>query len=331
MGSRRQAGGLCAEEWMATPIRFFTLVLNGMPLLRYHLPMLRQLTIPWEWHIAEGLATLRHDTAWPRRKQWSWHNPLKLRSRGRLPHHLHQDGRSIDGTSEYLDEIARADSRVRLYRKPLGQYWDGKREMVQATTARLTTETLLWQLDSDELWTAGQIAVAYSMFAAKPHKMAAYYWCRCFVGPDLLVNGRYCYGNNGHNQWLRTWRARPGDVWKSHEPPLLSRRGVPLSNDAFLHLETDALGLVFEHYPFATEEQVAFKQAYYGYRGAVRQWRRLQQAVPPVPLRDYFHWVRDSAVVEQPRRKGLASYDEQTGKWSFAPASYPGLLVRRAA
>ncbi len=47
---------------MATPIRFFTIVLNGMPFLRYHLPMLQKLTIPWEWHIAEGIgrAAARH-------------------------------------------------------------------------------------------------------------------------------------------------------------------------------------------------------------------------------------------------------------------------------
>jgi hypothetical protein len=316
---------------MPTPIRFFTIVLNGMPLLRYHLPMLRQLAIPWEWHIAEGLAELRHDTAWPARKRWSWHNPLKLRTPGGIPHHLHRGGRSIDGTSEYLDEIAGLEPRIRLIRKPLGQFWDGKREMVQAASAGLKTETLLWQLDSDELWTARQIAVAYSMFAAKPHKTAAYYWCRCFVGPALLIDGRYCYGNNGHDQWLRTWRARPGDIWQSHEPPLLTRRGVPLSDDAFPHFETEAHGLVFEHYPLATEEQVAFKQAYFGYRGAVRQWRRLQQATPPVQLRDYFHWVRDSALVEQSPGKGLANYDPQTGKWSFAPASCETHLLRRAA
>jgi hypothetical protein len=220
---------------------------------------------------------------------------------------------------------------VRLVRKPPGQYWDGKREMVQAACAGLKTETLLWQIDADELWTAGQIAMAYSMFAARPHKMAAYYWCRCFVGPTLLVNGRFCYGNNGHDQWLRTWRARPGDVWQSHEPPVLTRDGVPLSHHAFPHFETEARGLVFEHYPFATEEQAAFKEAYFGYRGAASRWRRLQQATPPVELRDYFHWVRDSALVEQRAGKGLANYDPHTGQWSFASASYPHPFMRRAA
>ncbi|HEY1784484.1 MAG TPA: hypothetical protein VGG30_03010 [Pirellulales bacterium] len=316
---------------MATPIRFFTIVLNGMPLLRYHLPMLRQLAMPWEWHIAEGVAELRHDTAWPVRRRWSWHHPLKLRTSGRIPHHLHHGGRSVDGTSQYLDEIAGEEPRVRLFRKPLGDLWDGKREMVRAATADLQGETLLWQLDSDELWTARQIADGYAMFEARPHKTAAYYWCHCFVGPALLVNGRFAYGNNGHDQWLRTWRARPGDVWQSHEPPQLTRDGVPLSDDAFGHVETESRGLVFEHYPFATEEQMAFKQAYFGYRGAVRQWRRLQQATPPVLLRDYFHWVRDSSLVEQPLGKRLAQRDPETGEWSFASASCQAERVRRAA
>ncbi|HTU26059.1 MAG TPA: hypothetical protein VMF30_11710 [Pirellulales bacterium] len=316
---------------MAMPIRFITIVLNGMPLLRYHLPMMRQLSIPWEWHIAEGLAVLRHDTAWPRRKRWSWHHPLKLRSRGRLPHHLHRDGRSIDGTSEYLDDIAKSEPRVRLFRKPLGQFWDGKREMLRATSADLGTETLLWQIDCDELWTARQIATAAAMFAARPHKTAAFYWSRCFVGPTLLVDGRYCWGNNGFDQWLRTWRAQPGDVWQSCQPPLLTRRGVPLTYNNFGHAETEAQGLVFEHYPFATELQAAFKQNYYGYPGALRNWRRLQQAEPPLELRNFFSWVPDTSRVERSLGGALAHCDTTTGEWSFASASSSPRTMRRAA
>ena len=95
---------------MATPIRFFTIVLNGMPFLRYHLSMMQKLTIPWEWHIAEGLAELRHDTAWSVRKRWTWRKPFRLQTTGWLPHEFHEGGRSIDGTSEYLDEIAALDS-----------------------------------------------------------------------------------------------------------------------------------------------------------------------------------------------------------------------------
>ena len=48
----------------ALPIHFFTIVLNGEPFIRYHLERFNVLNCPWHWHIIEGLAELKHDTAW---------------------------------------------------------------------------------------------------------------------------------------------------------------------------------------------------------------------------------------------------------------------------
>ena len=45
-------------------IHFFTIVLNGEPFIRYHLDSFNKLSFPWHWHIIEGLADLKHDTAW---------------------------------------------------------------------------------------------------------------------------------------------------------------------------------------------------------------------------------------------------------------------------
>src|ERR1700733_14549683 len=111
---------------MGLPIRFFTIVLNGMPFLRHHLPVFQKLSVDWEWHIAEGLADLRHDTAWSLRKRWSIRKPFRLQSSGWLPGQMHAGGRSVDGTREYLDEIVALDSRVKVWRKPAGTLWDGK-------------------------------------------------------------------------------------------------------------------------------------------------------------------------------------------------------------
>jgi hypothetical protein len=309
---------------MPTPIRFFTIVLNGLPFLRHHLPVFQQLDIDWEWHIAEGVAELRHDTAWSLRKRWSWRRPLRLHTSGRIPAHLHQAGRSVDGTSAYLDAIARSDPRVKIRRKPLGAFWDGKREMVQSVCCGLSAETLLWQVDSDELWTADQITTAHDMFAAQPAKTAAYYWCRYFVGPRLVIASRNGYGNNPQGEWLRTWRARPGDAWQSHEPPRLLRGGEPLCGHAFSHAETEQRGLVFEHYAYATEQQVAFKEAYYGYSRAVRHWRRLQSTTSAVQLGRYLPWVKDATIAQPYDGPVLAHCDAQTGAWSFpgSPAAF---------
>jgi hypothetical protein len=315
---------------MVTPIRFFTIVLNGMPFLRYHLPMLQKLTIPWEWHIAEGMADLRHDTAWSVRKLWTWRKPLRLQSAGWIPQHLHDGGLSIDGTRQYLDEIAASDRRVKVFRAPHGTFWDGKREMVRAACADLKSETLLWQIDSDELWTAEQIETTHEMFAATPKKMTARYWCHYYVGPELETLDRNCFGN-GRDGWIRTWRARPGDVWLKHEPPLLVRDGVPLCRDSFLQAETEGKGLVFEHYAYVTEEQLAFKEAYYGLPDAVLYWRRLQQATPPLRLERYLPWVRHRTRVGRRPAGGLASYDPGTGQWSFPAAGVSARAIAQVA
>jgi hypothetical protein len=275
------------------PVHFFTIVLNGMPFVRYHIDVLRELPFKWHWHVVEGVADLVHDTAWS--KQMGGH----------IPEMCHRDGLSLDGTSGYLDElVAQFPDQITVYRKPKGHFWDGKLEMVQAPVAALTEECLLWQVDVDEFWTAGQIATARRMFIENPDKTAAYYWCHFFVGERLVVNSRNCYSQNPAMEWLRTWRYTPGDQWIAHEPPRLHR---PLPDGSscdlsrmkpFLHDQTEALGLVFQHFAYVLPEQLRFKESYYGYRGALACWQRLQEQKNfPVQLRDFFPWVGDHTSV----------------------------------
>ena len=89
------------------PLHFFTIVLNGEPFIRHHIEVFRRLTVPWHWHIIEGVAQLKHDTAW------------SVRAGGHIPDEFHREGRSVDGTSEYLDHVARDfPKQVTVYRKP---------------------------------------------------------------------------------------------------------------------------------------------------------------------------------------------------------------------
>lgn len=148
------------------PIHFFTIVLNGEPFIRYHERMLAQLPMRWHWHIVEGVAELNHDTAWA------------ARNGGRIPGACHKNGLSIDGTSEYLDDLKqRFPDRVSIYRKPRGEFWDGKREMVTAPLSAIQEDCLLWQVDSDELWMPDQIVHVRNVFANNPERTAAFYWC----------------------------------------------------------------------------------------------------------------------------------------------------------
>src|SRR4028119_1091945 len=141
------------------PIHFFTIVLNGEPFIRYHIEIFNQLPFNWHWHIVEGVADLKHDTAWT------------LRFGGKITNEFHSQGRSKDGTSEYIDEIARIyPENITVYRKPEGVFWDGKREMVNAPLENIKEECLLWQVDADELWTGEQICKARQMFVENPEK-----------------------------------------------------------------------------------------------------------------------------------------------------------------
>ena len=277
------------------PIHLFTIVLNGEPFIRRHLDVFQKLPLRWHWHIIEGVADLKHDTAW------------SLEHGGRITDCLHNHGLSMDGTSGYLDELAESyPAQITIYRKPYGQFWDGKLEMVSTPLTNITEECLLWQVDVDECWSAEQIVKVSEMFEAEPQRTSAWYYCNFFVGPNLRIITRNTYGNNSSYEWNRTWHYLPGDRWASHEPPRLCR----LDNDGnwydlarynpFLHAETESKGLIFEHLAYVAAQQLRFKEIYYGYTGAVESWERLQRENQfPLMLRHYFPWVHDGAIVDK--------------------------------
>jgi FkbM family methyltransferase len=296
------------------PIHFFTIVLNGLPFIRHHIETFKNLPFDWHWHIVEGVAELNHDTAWSKA------------TGGKIPDQLHCGGLSVDGTAEYLDALKKEfPDNVTIYRPRPGKFWDGKREMVNAPLANLPKKCLLWQVDADELWTFSQIIRTRSLFLAHPKKTAALFYCHYFVGPELVVTSRDTYGNNSSYEWLRVWRYQSGDRWIAHEPPRLCRGELDVTSlDAFRHAETEAMGLVFQHYAYAIEEQIHFKEAYYGYTGAVEQWRHLQQSKKfPQRLAGHFAWVKDEAIVNTVASAGIKriAADEWLGITTTSHAS----------
>lgn len=319
------------------PIHFFTIVLNGKPFIDYHIDIFQQLPFKWHWHIVEGVADLKHDTSW------------SLSQGGKISDRLHNQGKSNDGTTEYLDKLAQLyPENITIYRKPNGVFWDGKREMTNEPLFNIKEECLLWQIDADELWRVQQICQVRQLFIEHPDKTAAYYWCWFFVGQNLVITTRNCYGETPQIEWLRTWRYKPGYVWFSHEPPRLVR---PLSNgqwqdiasiNPFLHSETEKYGLVFQHFAYVTEKQLQFKQFYYGYQNAVSEWQLLQKQTHfPVLLNQYFSWVmpRDYATVNKAESFGLkpiAKFNAEANQWYFItsdqlpkqPNNYPNITPK---
>ncbi|MEM9922278.1 MAG: glycosyltransferase [Cyanobacteria bacterium P01_D01_bin.50] len=298
------------------PIHFFTIVLNGQPFIRHHINVFKQLPFKWHWHIVEGVADLKHDT--------SWSVPLG----GSITDEIHYLGRSIDGTSEYIDEVAQLyPDNITIYRKPESVFWEGKREMVNEPLFNIQEECLLWQIDADELWTIQQLCSARQMFVENPDKTAAFYWCWYFVGEDLVISTRNCYAQNPQQEWLRTWRFKPGAVWVAHEPPILQEQFPNgewidvASINPFTHSETEKQGLVFQHFAYVTKEQLQFKEEYYGYKNAQLQWMDLQKQTKfPVFLREYFAWVGDKTQVDKANSYGIvpiAQPEEDSRDWRF--------------
>lgn len=297
------------------PVHFFTIVLNGEPFIRYHIDLFKQLPFKWHWHIIEGVAELKNDTAW------------SVSLGGKVPENFHKNGLSTDGTTEYLNELREQfPHNVTIYRKRKGEFWNGKLEMVNAPLSRIKEESLLFEIDSDELWSFEQILNVRKIFKENPEKTAAFYWCHFYVGEKLVTTEENAYSKTPVYEWIRTWRFKPGYRWISHEPPALcmqNRQGewVDLVKiNPFLHDETEAKGLVFHHYAYVLEKQLKFKEIYYGYTDALLEWKKLQNANRyPVVLRNYFSWVNDLQKVDTIRSQNIVpiAQKDERGKFVF--------------
>lgn len=256
---------------------FLTIVLDGQPFIASHYWQWAELKqFPWEWRVVEGVAAPEKDTYWVR--------PMPPRL-------------SNDGTTRFLDSLAAFDSRVILFRKAI---WPGKTAMLNEALKTIDEPCLLVEVDSDERWTFHQIRTLHRMFEQHPEKNAAYFRCRYFLGRDIAItntDGEH-FGNNHAYEWLRAWKISPGARFETHEPPKMA--GMKLN--AFNHAETEKQGLVFDHFAYATEAQVKFKEEYYGspnnlngtkYSGAVAKWKALQANAkwPVTNLAEFMPWV----------------------------------------
>lgn len=246
----------------------FTIVLDGEPFIERHLPILQATFLRYQWIVVEGASGNTADTAWCQKQS------------ARL---------SEDGTHEYINSIA--DTRVmHIYKKK----WANKTEMCNAALAEIKEPCVLMQIDSDEIWTPKQLERIVELFTGDDSLSAITFPCRFFVGPKLITQGHSCYGDNDY-EWQRAWRFQPGQEFLSHEPPVLKA----VSGDYGKRMgKRDALelDLVFDHFAYATEEQVRYKEKFYGYPGLLNAWLALQAHDKfPVELSRFFAHVKGNS------------------------------------
>lgn len=248
-------------------LNIFSLVLDGMPFLRYHLPVFEKLPFPWKWVVVHGTARNVGSTS------WCANIPARL---------------SRDGSTEYLKEIFSHPNVTVLEREE----WSlGKDQMVQAAMEQFSEEGVVMQLDIDEIYTVEAIIKAMEVFERLPYVGKLQLKCRYYLGRDIVLTGDGCYGSRPF-EWVRFWRFFPGMKAIKHEPPEMERTGVMMGRE-----QTSELGISFDHYAYATRSQVAFKELYYKYPGAVEGWDRLQANTEwPCRVRDFLPWVTDDVM-----------------------------------
>lgn len=255
-------------------INFFTIVLDGEPWIERHLRVFESLGVPWHWVVVEGVANNVNCTQWC------------AKSHARL---------SNDGTTRYLGSLS-THGAVTVLQRPFWQ--GGKVQMCNAALEQMNEAGLLWQVDSDEIWTKDQILAVERLFIRNPERNCAWFWCRYFVGKDIVTVRPDPWSNNPAFEWKRVWRFEPGIKFKRHEPPVLDG----FTEKPLTHADTESVGAIFDHFSYATLEQVKFKAKYYAgernphgaeYRRSVDGWKRLQEHKGPWPvkLKDYLPFV----------------------------------------
>lgn len=254
------------------PLHIVTLALNAHPLLLIQLSNLNRCPVPWTWHIVHGTAANTGSTAWCRR----------------IP-----SGLSTDGTTELL-RTWRGHPRIRIYERPV--WHGGKDEMFNYALGHIVESCVLLQADADEFWAPVQLAKLVWLFGQFRELLSARFYCDYFVGPNIVITSTHSYGNRP-SEWARAWRFQPGQMFKSHEPPVINGASEPCADRD----GTRAEGLVFQHWAWVFEWQVAFKERLYGYRDALRYWKRLQanRDWPVRDLRSFLTWVDPGVIADQ--------------------------------
>lgn len=250
----------------------FTIVLNGIPFIKEQYKVIPNVFD--EWYIIEGVVKPTLDTSWCRSISKEFYSDKYL---------------SIDGTKEFLDEIK--SDKIKIIRKH--ELWDGKVEMCNSFMENLE-DCILMQFDVDEIWNVETLKEVLNYAEINNNFDGMLFKCNYYVGPDLVLDGENCYGNNP-NEWCRLWKIKNKTHWISHEPPRI--RGCV----NFLTREFTKEKLwIFDHYAYILESQLRFKENFYNYHGAVEYWKKLQKAKDlPCKLNKYLPWVDKQVMVKR--------------------------------
>jgi len=252
----------------------FTIVLNGMPFIEQQYNIIPKFFD--KWYIIEGATKPTNCTGWCRNIPEKYINENKC---------------STDGTFEFLNKIQ--NDKIRIIRKH--DFWNGKLEMCNSFMNEIEHCTLM-QIDVDEFWN-GDILTDIFCYnnEHKNNYDCMLFRCNYYVGPDIKIITENGYADARY-EWCRLLNIKNKTSWMSHEPPRM--HGCPKALGKEFTSKTK--NWIFDHYAYTTKEQLQFKEDFYGYTGAVKQWELLQQNTKfPCNLSNYLKWVRPSVLVDR--------------------------------
>ena len=226
----------------------FTIIHNGLHHLKHNNQAENILNACDYWVVVEGAAESKGSTQWCKK----------------FPEYLHFNGASIDGTREYLRELASNNSKL-IYVESNG-FWPSKDAQVNRAIAeikKLTFNCFLWQIDADEHWNVDSMAAAEKELIASNAKAGAFR-ADCRIGKNLKAIGDW--GEARTYGYIRLWNWT-GENFIYHEPPVIEGQ---------LGIDPKMLSPTFIHYNYYFDKDVQFKDAWYGgHEGIFDRWKLL--------------------------------------------------------
>lgn len=177
---------------------------------------------------------------------------------------------STDGSVEFMQELSAKHKHVLFSHKSAP--YKSKDHQVNTAIDLLRTKVKrgwLWQVDVDEQWTVEKLNHAEQRLFFDNAREGAFQFNH-YVGKDMIAVGDW---GSGYVTRLFKWR---GQRFISHEPARMdvSRR--------IKNIE----GIKFDHYSYYFDQDVKFKDQYYGgYKGIYDNWLKLQSCTEfPQPI-----------------------------------------------
>ena len=147
--------------------------------------------------------------------------------------------------------------------------WNSKDEQVNGAICLIksvTNKATLFQVDIDEQWTKEEIESACSEMKERKLKVGACL-ANCYVGKDIIAVGQW--GELRPSGYIRVWDWE-GEYFLKHEPPTLN---CPQGNFGTLKAR-------FNHYNYYFEEDVKFKNDWYGGHEGIYEKRKNINSLP---------------------------------------------------